>query len=183
MGRVREPQKVLLFSGIITQKDYAEIAVEILRNTFGDIALSTPYIPFIHTDYYEKEMGKGLLRKWVAFSKLIYPHEISDIKHITNRIEDEYSNESGRVFNLDPGYVSLQNMVLVTTKSYSHRIYLMKGIYGEVTLIYRKKQGFLPLEWTYLDYKENIALDFFNRARDILKEMLKKEKSHAQINE
>lgn len=183
MGRVKVPEKVLLFSGIITQKSYAENVLEILKNELGDIILSTPYIPFTHTNYYEEEMGKDLLRKWVAFRKLIDPGEISSIKLLTNGLEDRYRVNSKRVFNLDPGYVSLQNMILVTTKSYSHRIYLRDGIYGEVTLIYRKKEGFVPLEWTYPDYREIIAIDFFNKARSILKETLKKEKLHAKIDE
>ena len=176
MGNVKKPQKVLLFSGIITQVDYKEKAVEVLKDAFGSIVDETPYMEFGHTDYYEKEMGKGLWRKWVAFSKLVDPEEISSIKHYTNDIENRYAKDRKRVFNLDPGYVSLQNMVLVTTKSYSHRIYLKDGIYGEVTLIYRKGHGFMPLEWTYPDYREKIALDFFNRIRSLLKELLKKEK-------
>lgn len=183
MGRVKKPQKVLLFSGIIATKAYVEKAEELLENVFGEVVLSTPVIPFVHTSYYEEEMGSGLFRKWVAFSRLIDPGEIAGIKHLTNRMEEEHSKDSKRVFNLDPGYVSLQNMVLVTTKSYSHRIYLRDGIYGEVTLIYRKKEGFTPLEWTYPDYREKIALDFFNRARKILKERLKKEKENAKDNE
>lgn len=175
MGSIKEVQKVILFSGIITQREYKEKVIDILKNEFGDIIEETPYIEFNHTDYYRKEMGENLLRKWVLFSKLIDPSEISFIKHRTNEIEGEYAKGDKRVFNLDPGYVSLQNMVLVTTKSYSHRIYLKDGIYAEVTLIYRRKQGFVPLQWTYPDYREKIALYFFNRAREHLKELLKKE--------
>ncbi len=176
MGMVKEPQPVLLFTGIITQPAYKDRIIEMLKTHFGDIALSTEYIPFSHTDYYEKEMGKGLLRKWVAFRTLISPESISGVKIKTNKMEEQFSENGNRVFNIDPGYVSMQNMVLVTTKSYSHRIYLSQGIYGEVTLIYKKNKGFVPLEWTYPDYRENIALDFFNRTRAILKELLKKEK-------
>ncbi|HDL60140.1 MAG TPA: DUF4416 family protein, partial [candidate division WOR-3 bacterium] len=35
----------------------------------------------------------------------------------------------------------------------------------EVTLIYRKKEGFVPLQWTYPDYRTPVALDFFNSVR------------------
>ncbi len=178
MGSVKTPLPVLLFSGIIAQSDYKDQALEVLEKAFGTIIEETPYVKFNHTDYYEKEMGKNLFRKWVAFSKLINPEEISSIKHTTNKLEMEYAVGGNRVFNLDPGYVSLQNMVLVTTKSYSHRIYLKDGIYGEVTLIYRKKDGFMPLQWTYPDYRDKITLDFFNRARRLLKELLKKEKAN-----
>ncbi len=176
MGSVKSPLPVILFSGIITQPDYKDQAIQVLEKEFGKIIEETPYIKFDHTDYYEKEMGKNLLRKWVTFSYLMDPGNIYKIKHRTNEIELEHAIDNKRVFNLDPGYVSLQNMVLVTTKSYSHRIYLQQGIYGEVTLIYRKKEGFIPLEWTYPDYREKIAIDFFNKTRLLLKELLKKEK-------
>jgi hypothetical protein len=53
---------------------------------------------------------------------------------------------------------------LVTTKNYGHRIYLKDGIYAEVTLIYRNK-NFEVLEWTYLDYRNELA--FFTQVRDL----------------
>lgn len=178
MGSIKSPVSVLLFSGIITHPDYKNDVLEILENTFGPIVVNTPYIEFNHTDYYKKEMGNNLLRKWVAFQNLIDPGEIWQIKHTTNDLELKFSIEKNRVFNIDPGYVSLQNVVLVTTKSYSHRVYLREGIYGEVTLIYKKKEGFIPLQWTYPDYREKLALDFFNQARIVLKELLKKERTN-----
>jgi hypothetical protein len=48
---------------------------------------------------------------------------------------------------------------------------LGQGIYAEITLIYRKHK-FHPLEWTYPDYQEDSALDFFLRARVFLQEQL-----------
>jgi hypothetical protein len=41
--------------------------------------------------------------------------------------------------------------VLATGKNYSHRIYIGKGIYADLTLIYTKG-GFTTLPWTYPDY-------------------------------
>ena len=69
--------------------------------------------------------------------------------------------------NLNPEhYLTLVNLVI------GHE--MGKGIYAEVTLIY-KNQKFVALEWTYPDYREAIAFDFFQKAREILKEQLGKE--------
>ena len=70
--------------------------------------------------------------------------------------------------NIDPGYVTLSKLVLATTKDYSHRIYIGKGIYGEVTLQYTKGT-FTPFPHTYPDYQTRIAIEFFNQVRDFVK--------------
>jgi hypothetical protein len=117
-------------------------------------------------------MGDGLVRQWCAFDKLIMPDMLVNLKNKTNDIERNHLNEKGgRNVNIDPGLLSLSNLVLASTKDYSHRIYLDKGIYAEVTLIY-KDHRFNPLRWTYPDYQEQTALDFFTKARDILREKL-----------
>ena len=55
-------------------------------------------------------------------------------------------------------------VVLATTKNFDHRIYLGKGIYGDVHLRYRGNK-FHFNEWTYPDYREMIVIDFFARLR------------------
>ena len=50
------------------------------------------------------------------------------------------TQDGGRRVNLDPGLLSLANLILATTKNRSHRIPLFDGIYAELTLLYAKKQ-------------------------------------------
>jgi len=66
-----------------------------------------------------------------------------------------------RTVNLDPGYLSAENLVLATTKGYSHRPYLRDGIYAELVYIYRGGT-FAPVEWTYRDYRDARSIAFFN---------------------
>ena len=80
------------------------------------------------------------------------------------------SNNKRRV-NIDPGYISLDKLVLFTTKNYSHRIYLNEGIYAEVTLKFERK-SFVPLPWTYPDYKTLEYIDFFNKIRETYKDQI-----------
>jgi hypothetical protein len=43
--------------------------------------------------------------------------------------------------------------ILATGKNYAHRIYLGKGIYADLTLIFQKG-AFRKLPWTYPDYSD-----------------------------
>jgi hypothetical protein len=69
-----------------------------------------------------------------------------------------------RRVNLDPGLLSLYNLVLASTKSFAHRIYLRDGIYAEVTLLYQAGK-FSPLAWTYPDYQTDVCQEFLLRCR------------------
>ena len=46
-----------------------------------------------------------------------------------------------------------ERLVLATGKNYTHRIYLSRGIYADLTLLY-VKGTYQPLPWTYPDYRE-----------------------------
>lgn len=141
--------------------------IKIISKEFGAVDTKSEPEPFDYTDYYTPEMGESLERQWLSFEKLISPGELSRIKNDTIKIENSLKRKDGtRIVNLDPGYITLHNLVLASTKNYSHRIYLDNGIYGELTLIYSNKE-FHPLDWTYPDYKENKR--FFEEVRAKLK--------------
>ncbi len=176
MAEIKQPQKVLVFTGLIyVPGAKVDIVLEKLSAVAGSVALQSDTLQFRHTAYYSREMGHALVRQWYAFDKLIDPGLLIDLKHLTNQLERMSLNEhGGRTINIDPGLLSMSNIVLASTKNYAHRIYCGKGIYAEVTLIYQEKT-FKPLAWTYPDYREQSAHDFFCSAREILKEKLKGE--------
>jgi hypothetical protein len=66
--------------------------------------------------------------------------------------------------NVDPGYLDGTKLVLATTKNAGHRVYIDSGVHAEIELIYRCG-AFTPLEWTYADYREPAALEFFAKVR------------------
>jgi len=120
---------------------------------------------FDYTDYYEKEMGRNLRRRIVGFETLISPDKISTIKNLTNELEVSLSPEPNkRVVNIDPGYINAYHLILTTTKPCPHRPYLQKGIYADLTLIYRK-QSFRALPWTYPDYQSDKMIAIMNVLR------------------
>lgn len=161
-------RKANLICGVIANSEkMLEKGIAVLKEKFGNINKRSKIISFDFTNYYEKEMGKELIRQWVSFSQLIKEDEIKDIKLKTIQLEKLLANKDGRRnVNIDPGYVSLSKLVLASTKNYAHRIYLGDGIFAEITLIYRKGM-FRPLEWTYPDYRQNTK--FFEEVRSELR--------------
>ena len=140
MGMVRKPELVKLFTGIIAESNkLIDNLTQKLAEQWGEIDVESKSIRFDFTSYYENEMGKNLVRKWIGFNKLINPGELAEIKTQTNNIERENAVAEKRRINIDPGYLALSKVVLASTKDFSHRIYLGKGIYPEITLLYKEK--------------------------------------------
>lgn len=170
MGKITEPLPVKLFAGMLSQDTtlFNELGQK-LSDIFGPVDLESPVWPWEHTTYYEREMGEGLRRKFIFFERLIEPSMISDIKLKTIELEGEFLNDAGgRRINLDPGYLDAAKLVLVSTKDFSHRMYLDNGIYGEVTLIY-SKNNYQSLPYTFPDYRTEEYFDIFKKAREIFK--------------
>ncbi len=141
---------------------------EELQTRFGTICIASELLPFDHTDYYHEQMGSPLWRKLYAFTPMVDPAALPDMKINAIRMEREVTKRMGspvqRAINVDPGYVALSKMVLATTKDRSHRIYLRDGIYAEVTLRF-EKGSFVPTPHTYPDYASEAYRNFFNEVR------------------
>jgi hypothetical protein len=169
-----DPHPVKLFIGMLSQDAalFDQLKDELMK-IFGPVDMESPVWNWEHTDYYSKEMGTGLKRQFVFFKDLTDPGMISDIKLKTIEFEKQFKNEiSGRRINLDPGYLDSAKIVLVSTKDFSHRIYLGNGIYGEVTLIYSGK-NYQILPFTYPDFRTSEYLDVFREAREKYKQQIK----------
>ncbi len=172
MGRVRPPVPVIYFCALLHAPSIAQAEVEsVLEVHFGSIVFRSANIPFTQTTYYEREMGSNLTRLYLGFAPLRSMGDLAAIKHTTNQLETQWAIDDCRLVNIDPGYLDHAKVVLVTTKDYSHRLYIGGGMYAEVTLQYRNK-SYQPWEWTYPDYRQPVALDFFNRLRDVYKRQL-----------
>lgn len=167
MGEIKKGRPVKLITGFIFKNpEFLDRAKLYLTKRFGKTDFESPLLAFNHTRYYGKEFGESLSRQFISFQKLISPDEIFKIKIFTNKTEEKLIGNSMRRINIDPGYLDLCKLVLLTTKDYTQRVYLNKGIYAEVTLFYRGKT-FRPWEWTYPDYKTREYIEIFNRIREI----------------
>lgn len=155
----------LVVGAFTAEKELFSETVSALTGLFGPIDAASPWFSFHHTSYYKDEMGGPLFRRLVSFKKLVDQGELVDIKLATNRLESSWLAPSGgRRINLDPGYLTPERFVLATGKNYIHRIYLLKGIYADLTLVYRQG-GYEPLLWTYPDYAEEGVRGFLLQLR------------------
>jgi len=166
MSLPHPPVPVKIFTSIISSQDELIVqASHALIDHLGRIDLMSERLPFDYTTYYEKELGKGLFRRFVFFEEIASPERISSLKRATDRIEGHFLGPSGRRVNLDPGYMSPCQVVLATNKNYAHRIYVGDGVYADLTLIYRQGR-FHPLDWTYPDYRSKEVLNLFHKVRE-----------------
>lgn len=171
---LRAPHPVKLFVGMLSQDTaLLDQLKDELKGIFGPVDMDSHVWEWGHTDYYSKEMGTGLKRQFIFFRDLIDPGTISDIKLKTIKIEKQNLKEGGgRRINLDPGYLDSAKIVLVSTKDFSHRVYLGSGIYGEVTLIYSGKD-YQMFPFTYPDFRTPEYLEVFREAREKFKKQIK----------
>ncbi|HMK56157.1 MAG TPA: DUF4416 family protein [Dissulfurispiraceae bacterium] len=169
MGKIRTPEKTLLFVGALyADNGCYQKAYNLLMQSFGEVAMETAPFRWDYSDHYTQEMGNLLYRRFIFFKKLLEPGMLAETKMATNDIERSMSVEGRRRVNLDPGYLTLAKIVLATTKDYSHRIYLRGGIHAEVTLIYSKEAGeYLPNINTYNDYKDERHRKIFILGREL----------------
>ncbi len=176
MAEAHEPAPVKLICGMIASDAslFGE-ASEMLADAWGESDGESETMAFDFTHYYDREMGSPLHRKFLSFRRLVPRERLIDAKVMTNDIERIFASRTGgqpkRPINLDPGYVDLSKLVLASMKDFSHRIYLGRGVFGEVTLMWR--DGWKPLEWTFPDYGSGRYYDFLAAARSRLKEQLK----------
>ncbi|MHC4293079.1 MAG: DUF4416 family protein [Planctomycetota bacterium] len=177
MWETREPKPVKLFIGILASDQQSlEAAVKAIETNFGSLGLTSEVWPFTQTDYYKDQTGNNILRHFISINELIEPGQIADIKHQTNKIEqdlaDKLKQQWPRPVNLDPGIIEPSKLVLATTKNFSHRIYIGQKMYAEVTLIYDKGK-WKAFDYTFPDYKQQLYWDFFSKVRNKLLEQLK----------
>lgn len=173
MGRAKIPSKVKLFAGLLYTAPELSKVETLLEELWGAVQFKSGEFPFTYSHYYDEELGPDIKRRFYVFQKCIDPEEIREVKIESNRVELENASNDLRKWNIDPGYIDLDKIVLATTKPATYRIYLGKGIYAQSTLFFKDKT-YHPWSWTYRDYKEPRAIEFFNTVR----EQFKKEGEH-----
>lgn len=168
-----EAEDVKLISSLFSaQANLIDRVILEMEGLFGPTDWISPASFFDRTKYYEKEMGWPLHRRFISFKTLVRPQDIVEIKWKTNILEKKDSQSGKREINIDPGYVALERLVLATGKNYTHRIYLSKGIYADLTLIFQRG-SFSPLAWTYKDYGDPKIIGYFNEVRERYKRQIR----------
>lgn len=167
---------------IMTAADrYHVPAEEALEQVFGPLDSHSDRYEFSRfSTYYDEEMGGRVWKYFVTFRRPMSIDSLVAVKLSAEEIQKRFAIEAQggfrRTVNLDPGYVTGWNLVLATVKNHAHRLYLGQGVYGEVTLLFRR-HAFEPLPWTYRDYASQPVIDFFMQVRsDYLRQLGKLER-------
>jgi len=170
IGKIVPPGK-LIFGILVTSESVRSQCLDRLTAAFGPLDHQSHVELFTFTDYYCDEMGQTIYRQYLSAQRLVNLDDLPALKHRTNEIELDLArmDEQGRrcrQANVDPGYLTQSKVVLASTKDYGHRIYIAEGIFAEVTLYYRRPNGFQPYPWTYPDYARPEVCEFFNKVRE-----------------
>jgi hypothetical protein len=167
VGALRKPLPVRLIIGLLSRSiAEANVAKGRLEQQFGPVDLELPPIPFTWTNYYLQEIGEAPFRSFLAFETLIDRESIPSIKLWTNELELNIF-DGVRFVNLDPGYMTLGQFFLATTKDQRQRVYIREGIFVEPTL-YFQNGNWYPFDWTYRDYQSDEYRQYFSKVRERL---------------
>lgn len=173
MSELKEPKPAKVITGLLISPSVnQQECFEMLFRHFGDIDFISESIQFDYSKYYEPEMGTELKRRFVTYKDLRRQDDLVSLKLLAMEIEDRFKEQGKRRLNVDPGLITLERLVLATGKNYTHRIYLRAGVFADLTLVF-KKGTYIPLPWTYPDYKEPLIIEWFNKIRQKYNHQLK----------
>ncbi len=167
MVKIKEVSKAKLFIGILyNNKNIYDEVLEELTKKFGP--LEEDFIEYDFdkfTNYYEKEIGKNLLKKIIVFKNLIEREELAEIKVFTNDLEEKYSVDNKRTINLDPGYLTKEQLVLASVKESPYKVYIGKGIFAHLTYYFGKNKVIEALR-TFPDFRDKKVQEFFVKIKN-----------------
>jgi len=170
MAQPKDFAPVKIVCGVIYKEEalYSKVRTT-LEAEWGAVDRESQAFPFDLTDYYETEMGPGLVRRFMSFRKLATPESLPSLKLRTIALEQDLRRESGaagRPVNIDPGYVTAAALVMATAKDFSHRIPIGGGIYAHLELLFTRS-GIRALDWTYPDLRREACGEFLRKVRKI----------------
>lgn len=161
--------KAKLFIGILYNKKdiYNKVEEELIKK-FGPLEQDSIEYDFDQfTNYYEKELGKNIKKKIIVFKDLINREDLADIKVFTNNIEKRYSINNKRTINLDPGYLTKEQLVLASVKESPYKVYIGKGIFAHLTYYFGKNKCIEALR-TFPDFRDKKVQEFFIKIKNKL---------------
>jgi hypothetical protein len=158
----------LLFGSLLYRKDFhsEENLVKLWCDDYGPGEVFRPtFNPLI--SYYQKEMGPDLGRFLIVSQNSFPRSELLSAKLRSLVWENDFARDGKRTVNIDIGFLSAENFLLATTKNYSHRIFIGKDIFADLTFEFKQGQ-WQSFPWSYPDYQDPEKISFLTRARERL---------------
>lgn len=168
MSDLKSATNALLFISVLYNKSKCtlnDILSQLGKGYEHPITFNHQFFPM--QEYYSKEMGSELSRVFLFYPNAISREDLVNVKKYCDRLEKANLDVNGRTFNIDPGIITLDQVVLSSGKPYSHRIYLKDGVYAELTYQFKGK-SYHQLDWTYPDYQHPEIIQQFNWFRSFL---------------
>jgi hypothetical protein len=150
--------------------EWAPALLAALEEAFGAVDYRGPFSPFPEGAYYADEMGAPLWRGWLSFRGLVTPAFLPAWTRRFRDLEAALGRDGKRVFNLDPGYMDADKVVLASRKRGPFKIYLDEGVWADIVLGY-SKGAFEPTPWTFPDFRDGR----YDRGLAAIREKLKAE--------
>jgi hypothetical protein len=175
MSKLQQPWPAQLILSILSSswEEFWPGLLQELESELGQTDYISEPLAFTETDYYDQELGVPIIRRILAFEPLLPRQGLVDCKLFCHSLEQNWLRPDGRrLFNLDPGYLNLEQLVLATGKNFTHRIYLDQGVFADLTLVY-SKGGWHSLPWTYPDYAGKLLQDILSHLRQRYKQKLR----------
>lgn len=153
---------MLIVAIMYSNKDIYGKVKSILIKKFNKIKKESDEYDFDKfTHYYEKEMGKNLVKRFLIFDYNLEKKDLIEIKKQTTEMEKEFAINGNRTINLDPGYVNDRELVLASFKrGTNYKEELGDGVYAHKVLEF--KDGKAEIFWhTFPDYRVKENQEFF----------------------
>lgn len=154
----------LIVGALYSDPQWLEQAKVQMRELEWNIQHQSLEFPFDQTDYYAIEMGNSLKRCFLSMEGVKASEFSADWKLRTLAIENRLSRAGKRRINLDPGYLDLQRVVLLSGKEGPQKIYLRNGVWADLVLL-KDKGGYRDLPWTFPDLRDGRYNDFLLQVR------------------
>ena len=151
--------------------DYEAVAAD-LSKIYSTIDYEGEFFPFVETDYYESEMGKGLHRGMISFQKLVHPQQLAASKTKAREFEDTLRENGNRRINVDIGYMDMFKVVLASFKGRSNKIYLSDGVWADM-IMYFEEGDYKTFMWGFPDFKSGIYNKDLINIRNLYKTQLR----------
>ena len=167
MSQLRIPEPGLLLLSVLAAEwdAWPDLLVRI-EARFGPACFLSEALAFENTSYYDAELGRPITRRLLAFGTLAPLDCLAAAKLWTMDQEREFARPDGRRrFNLDPGLLTQERLVLATAKNFTHRVYLGQGVWADLTLVYTGGD-WLVLPWTFPDYAAKALLELLTALRE-----------------
>ena len=107
MGTPREPKPAKFFVALLSSDSALLTTVESdLVPILGVVDSRSEILPWTASNFYQREIGSDLRRRFLSFEPLASPGELARIKLLTQQVEDMYRDPSTRAPALAGGSCS-----------------------------------------------------------------------------